>query len=200
MIARLHDKIRPMNDISLILTALEFAAVRHRKQFRKGADRSPYINHPIQVANLLANEAGEKDPVLIAAAILHDVVEDTVDGKKEKKKLISQMRDVFGEDVLSVTLEVTDDKSLSKKQRKRLQIEHAPMLSVRAKKLKLADKIMNVRDITNNPPVAWTIRRTRKYLDWSEKVVTGLRGTHDNLEDIFDKTLEAGWGKFGNRK
>ena len=157
-----------MNDISLILNALEFAAVRHRKQFRKGADRSPYINHPIQVANLLASEAGEKDPVLIAAAILHDVVEDTVDGKKEKKKLISQIKDVFGEDVLSVTLEVTDDKSLSKKQRKRLQVEHAPSLSVRAKKLKLADKIMNVRDVTNNPPMTWTVRRTQKYLDWSE--------------------------------
>ncbi len=189
-----------MNDISLILTALEFAATRHRKQFRKGADRSPYINHPIQVANLLANEAGEKDPVLIAAAILHDVVEDTVEGRKEKKKLISQMRNVFGEDVMSVTLEVTDDKSLSKKQRKKLQIEHAPFLSVRAKKLKLADKIMNVRDITNNPPVAWTVRRTCKYLDWSEKVVAGLRGTQDNLENIFDRTLEAGWGKYGKRK
>ena len=191
-----RQKKRLMNDISLILKALEFAAVRHRKQFRKGADRSPYINHPIQVANLLASEAGDKDPVLIAAAILHDVVEDTVDGKKEKKKLISQIREVFGEDVLSVTLEVTDDKSLSKKQRKRLQVEHAPFLSVRAKKLKLADKIVNVRDITNNPPVTWTIGRTRKYLDWSEKVVAGLRGTDNNLEAIFDKTLEAGWDKY----
>jgi len=189
-----------MNDISLILNALEFAAVRHRKQFRKGADRSPYINHPIQVANLLVSEAGEKDPVLIAAAILHDVVEDTVEGKKEKKKLINHIRDVFGEDVLSVTLEVTDDKSLSKKQRKKLQVEHAPFLSVRAKKLKLADKIMNVRDITNNPPITWTVRRTGKYLDWSEKVVAGLRGTHVNLEDIFDKTLEAGREKYCNIK
>jgi GTP diphosphokinase / guanosine-3',5'-bis(diphosphate) 3'-diphosphatase len=189
-----------MNGISLILNALEFAAIRHRKQFRKGEDRSPYINHPIQVANLLANEAGERDPVLITAAILHDVVEDTVDGKKEKKKLISQIREVFGDEVLSVTLEVTDDKSLSKKERKQLQVEHAPYLSVRAKKLKLADKIMNVRDITNNPPVKWTVSRTRKYLDWSEKVVDGLRGTHNNLEAIFDQTLKAGRIKYCGRR
>lgn len=185
-----------MNDISLILKALEFAAVRHRTQFRKGRDKSPYINHPIQVANLLANDAGEKDPVLISAAILHDVVEDTVETKKEKKELIERIREIFGEEVLSVTLEVTDDKSLVKKERKRLQIKHAPSLSVKAKKLKLADKIMNVRDVTVNPPVKWSMGRIKKYLDWSEKVVAGLRGVNQKLENTFDETLRDGRAKY----
>jgi len=185
-----------MDDIALILKALEFAAVRHRKQFRKGEDKSPYINHPIQVANLLVNEAGEKDPVLIAAAILHDVVEDTVDGKKEKKKLVELISDEFGKEVLSVTLEVTDDKSLCKKERKRLQVEHAPNLSAKARKLKIADKIMNVRDITSNPPEKWPLQRIIKYLDWSEKVVGGLRGSNPKLETIFDKTLQSGRSKY----
>jgi guanosine-3',5'-bis(diphosphate) 3'-pyrophosphohydrolase len=185
-----------MNDLPMILKALEFAAARHKTQFRKGSDRSPYINHPIQVADLLVNEAEEKDPVLITAAILHDVIEDTVRGKKEKKKLIEEIRNTFGEDVLSVTLEVTDDKSLSKKERKRQQILHAPKLSDRAKKLKLADKTMNIRDVTDHPPVVWPLKRIKKYLDWSERVASGLRGVNPMLEQKFDESLKTGREKY----
>jgi guanosine-3',5'-bis(diphosphate) 3'-pyrophosphohydrolase len=189
-----------MDDICLILKALVYSADRHRNQFRKGADRAPYINHPIQVANLLVNEGCEKDQVLLTATILHDVVEDTVKGKKEKKKLIEDIRGKFGEEVLSVTLEVTDDRSLSKKERKRMQVVHAPALSERAKKLKLADKIMNVRDITANPPLTWPQKRIVRYFDWSEKVVEGLRGVNKPLEDIFDKSLKAGREKYCKKK
>ena len=121
------------NDVGLILKAMEFAATRHRTQFRKGEDKSPYINHPIQVASLLANEGGEKDPLLLIAAILHDVVEDTVDTPEEKEELIKQIREIFGEQVILLVMEVTDDKSLEKQERKRLQIEHAPHKSVNAK-------------------------------------------------------------------
>jgi guanosine-3',5'-bis(diphosphate) 3'-pyrophosphohydrolase len=185
-----------MDGIPLILKALEFAARRHRTQFRKGADRSPYINHPIQVAEMLVNEGGEKDPALITAAILHDVIEDTVRTKKENKELIRQIREIFGEEVLSITLEVTDDKSLGKKERKRQQVVHAPFLSEKAKKLKLADKIMNVRDVTANPPLNWPMKRIKKYLDWSEKVVAGLRGVNKRMEDVFDESLQAGRVKY----
>lgn len=180
----------------MILNALEFAAARHKYQFRKGSDKSPYINHPIQVASHLVREGKEEDPVLITAAILHDVIEDTVNGKKEKKKLIEEIRNTFGEDVLSVTLEVTDDKSLAKKERKRQQILHAPKLSERAKKLKLADKTMNVRDVTAHPPEAWPLKRIRKYLDWSEMVAKGLRGVSPELERKFDESLKSGWEKY----
>ncbi|HNY14478.1 MAG TPA: HD domain-containing protein [Bacteroidales bacterium] len=189
-----------MNQLPQILKALEFAAVRHRKQFRKGRDKSPYINHPIQVANLLAGEGGEHDAVLLTAAILHDVVEDTVNGKKEKKKLVDLIRHEFGEEVLSVTLEVTDDKSLGKKERKRLQVEHAPYLSVKARKLKLADKIMNVKDVTSNPPRRWPLARIIRYLDWSEQVVAGIRGVNPKLESLFDQALEEGRSKYSPRR
>jgi GTP diphosphokinase / guanosine-3',5'-bis(diphosphate) 3'-diphosphatase len=189
-----------MDNLELVIKALDFAAHRHKGQFRKGDDRSPYINHPIQVANMLVNGAGEKDPVLIAAAILHDVVEDTVNNKKEKKKLINMMRELFGGEVLSVTLEVTDDKSLSKKERKRQQIIHASSLSSRAKKLKLADKIANVRDMTNNPPALWPLKRIIRYLDWSESVVAGLRGVNPKLEAVFDEVLLAARQKYCERR
>ena len=163
-----------MNNVGLILKALEFAAVRHKNQFRKGEDKTPYINHPIQVASLLVNEGGETDPVLLAAAVLHDVIEDTVDSSDEKEELIGEIRDLFGEEILRLTLEVTDDNTLRKPERKRLQIEHAPTISVNAKKLKLADKILNVRDITINPPVGWPKERIIEYFDWAGDVVKGL--------------------------
>jgi guanosine-3',5'-bis(diphosphate) 3'-pyrophosphohydrolase len=178
-----------VKDPGLILKALEFAADRHRKQFRKGEDKAPYINHPIQVASLLANEAGENDPVLLAGAMLHDVIEDTVESDEEKQELIREISQIFGDEVLSLTLEVTDDKNLEKTERKRLQVEEAPHKSINAKKLKIADKILNVRDITTDPPVGWHYERIIEYFDWAEKVVSGLRGVNPVLEKMFDDSL-----------
>ena len=186
-----------MSDTSLILKALEFAAGRHRSQFRKGLDRTPYINHPIQVASLLANDAGETDPVLLSAAILHDVIEDTVDSVEERDELITIIAEMFGEEILSLTLEVTDDKTLEKKERKRLQVENASHKSANAKKLKIADKIMNLQDITNNPPEDWQLQRISDYFDWAENVVAGLRGVNKKLEDMFDECLVSGRLKYG---
>lgn len=190
------NKVTEMEDIGIILKALDFAAKRHRNQFRKGAEKIPYINHPIQVANLLVNEGGENDTVLICAAILHDVIEDTVENVEERQELIDEISEIFGKEILSVTLEVTDDKTLEKKVRKQLQIEEANHKSVNAKKLKIADKIMNVIDITNNPPSDWPMERLIEYLDWSEKVVAGLRGVNLRLEDLFNKCLAKGREKY----
>jgi guanosine-3',5'-bis(diphosphate) 3'-pyrophosphohydrolase len=186
-----------MSDTSLILKALEFAAGRHRTQLRKGLDKTPYINHPIQVANLLANRAGETDPVLLVAAILHDVIEDTVDSVKERDELITIISEKFGEEILALTLEVTDDKTLDKKERKRLQVVNAQHKSDNAKKLKIADKIMNLLDITENPPADWDLRRISDYFDWSENVVSGLRGVNTKLEYMFDECLSKGRLKYG---
>jgi (p)ppGpp synthase/HD superfamily hydrolase len=186
-----------MSDISLILKALEFAAGRHRTQLRKGPGRTPYINHPIQVASLLANDADETDPVLLVAAILHDVIEDTVDSVQERDQLISRISGIFGEEILLLTLEVTDDKTLEKKERKRLQVENASHKSVNAKKLKIADKIMNLRDIAENPPEDWQLQRISDYFDWAENVVAGLRGVNAKLEELFDHSLEKGRSRYG---
>ena len=185
-----------MNDTALILKSLEFAAFRHNGQLRKGEGRTPYINHPIQVANLLANYAGETDPVLISAAILHDVVEDTVNTPGERDELIKQISEIFGEEILLLTLEVTDDKTLDKLERKRLQVENASHKSDRAKKLKIADKIMNLRDLTDNPPSDWSIERITGYFDWAENVVVGLRGINQKLDDMFDEALLKARAKY----
>ena len=167
------------NDSSaLILRAAAFAAHKHRGQPRKDKAATPYINHPIAVACLLSDEAGITDPVVLAAALLHDTIEDT---ETTHEELVA----AFGAAIGNVVAEVTDDKSLLKEDRKRLQVERAAYLSHKAKLVKIADKICNLRDIVYSPP-DWTIERNRKYFEWARQVVDQMQGAHQILELLFD--------------
>ncbi|MGR9046890.1 MAG: HD domain-containing protein [Gammaproteobacteria bacterium] len=161
------------------IKAVAFAAEKHRHQRRLDARASPYINHPIALANVLCHEAGIDQIAVLCAAVLHDTIEDT-------ETTAAELEDVFGSKVASVVLEVTDDKSLKKSARKQLQIDHAPQLSDEAKLVKLADKICNLRDILASPPAGWPRERKREYFDWAKNVIDGLRGIHPQLEAIFD--------------
>jgi guanosine-3',5'-bis(diphosphate) 3'-pyrophosphohydrolase len=173
------------NSAGILLSALHFAAIKHRDQRRKDSAQSPYINHPIQVVNLLWEVGGVRDESTLVAAILHDTIEDTVTSPEEIHAL-------FGEEALALVLEVTDDKSLPKAERKRLQIEHAPHISPGARLIKLADKISNLTDILYSPPTDWSLQRKQEYLLWTEQVVAGLRGVNPALEARYDETLAAG--------
>jgi guanosine-3',5'-bis(diphosphate) 3'-pyrophosphohydrolase len=177
-------------DPAALLRALAFAASKHRHQRRKDAHASPYINHPIAVASVLAVEAGIRDETILLAAVLHDTVEDT-------ETTVEELREQFGDAVAQLVAELTDDKSLPKDVRKQLQIEHAAAASRDAKQLKLADKICNVRDVTATPPENWSMQRRREYLDWAERVVVGCRGANPTLEAIFDRALQAGRERLG---
>ncbi len=165
--------------VAELVDAAAFAAEKHRNQRRKDADASPYINHPLALARVLAVEGGigEREPLL--AALLHDTVEDTDTTEAE---LVER----FGAVVAAVVMEVTDDKALAKAERKAAQVAHAPHLSRAAKLVKLADKIANVRDVASNPPAGWPLERRREYFDWARRVVDGLRGVHPALEASFD--------------
>lgn len=167
-----------MNETTLIRAAA-FAAHKHRDQRRKDAEASPYINHPIAVANLLANEAGIRDIDVLCAALLHDTIEDTDTTAEE-------LTAEFGERIARIVLEVTDDKALPKAERKQLQIEHAPHMSHGAKLVKLADKISNLRDVLDRPPANWPTQRKAEYFTWAQTVVKGIRGTNAKLEALFD--------------
>jgi guanosine-3',5'-bis(diphosphate) 3'-pyrophosphohydrolase len=173
------------DDVGLILSAIRFSAEKHRDQRRKDALRSPYINHPIAVVEMLWSPGGVRDAVTLLAAILHDTIEDTGTGPDE-------IRSRFGEEVLALVLEVTDDKSLPKERRKLLQIETASHKSSKAKLIKLADIICNVGDLVCSPPHDWTLQRQQEYLLWTEKVVKGLRGTDPALEDRYDEEIAHG--------
>ena len=165
--------------MGLIIRAARFAAEKHRNQRRKDADASPYINHPIALADVLANEAGVDDPVVLCGALLHDTIEDT-------DTTVDELRAAFGQEIADVVVEVTDDKHLSKAQRKQLQVDHAPHISRQAKLVKLADKICNLRDLASSPPANWTPQRKAEYFDWAARVIAGIRGTHPVLEALFD--------------
>jgi len=164
---------------SLLFDALAFAALKHRNQRRKDADASPYINHPIALAQLLATEGGITDTKTLIAAVLHDTVEDTETSYEE-------LRSRFGKKIADVVAEVTDDKTLPKAERKRLQIEHAPHMSKRAALVKLADKTCNLRDVAYAPPADWPLARRREYFDWAKAVVDGLPMVSKPLRKAFD--------------
>ena len=170
------------NPLGAFVKAVAFAADKHRNQRRKDAEASPYINHPIALANVLANEGGVADVTVLCAAVLHDTIEDTETTPEE-------LQAIFGPKVAAVVMEVTDDKSLEKSVRKQRQVEHAPHISKEAKLVKLADKICNLRDISRSPPAGWSLERQQAYFDWAGAVIDGFRGTHPVLEALFDDAL-----------
>ena len=169
-----------------MIKAAAYAAEKHKYQRRRGFNQVPYINHPLKVANLLIN-CGEDDFILLTASILHDVVEDSDAGKEE-------IAHEFGKEIADLVMEVTDNKELPYTARKELQVKHAPELTCKAKKLKIADKICNMEDIINYP-LEWTLERRLSYLNWAEQVVNGCRGVSPALETMFDKTLSEGLNK-----
>lgn len=163
----------------LILRAVSFAAHKHRDQKRKNVEASPYINHPIELATVLWGE-GVHDPVVIAAALLHDTLEDT-------ETTWHELRGKFGEEIADIVAEVTDTKWIKKEARKRLQVARAKHASKAARLVKLADKICNLRDVATQPPAGWPLERRQQYFEWAKEVVDRLRGTHAALEQKFDE-------------
>jgi len=169
-------------ETNLFLKALSFAAYKHRHQHRKGSKGIPYINHPIAVADLLVRTGNIRDPDTIAAALLHDTVEDT-------DTTLVELEAEFGPVISQLVAELSDDKSLPKEERKRLQVEHAPSLSHRARIVKLADKTCNLRGVVEDPPAEWSVEQKQKYFDWAKSVVDKIRGTNVKLENAFDEAF-----------
>ncbi|RYD27396.1 MAG: HD domain-containing protein [Verrucomicrobiaceae bacterium] len=171
-----------------ILHAAPFAAKKHSTQRRKNAAADPYINHPIEVAEHLSSVGGVTDEDMLIAALLHDTVEDTDTTREE-------IAGLFGENVASLVMECTDDKSLPKEERKRLQIVNAPHKSPGAKQIKIADKTCNLRTLAEDPPADWPLQRRREYFEWAEKVVVGLLGHNEALDAGVLSVLREGLEK-----
>lgn len=173
------------SDIVAVARALDFAARKHSTQRRKGEAGEPYVNHLAEVARLVAEATEGRDPVAVLAALLHDTIEDTGTSHAE-------LEQEFGREVADIVVEVTDDKSLPKTERKRLQEQNAPHKSSRAKLVKIADKTSNLRSIAKSPPLEWDLNRQREYFEWAARVVAGCRGTNATLERWFDEAHAAG--------
>lgn len=176
-----------------VIEAAWFAARKHTHQRRKNIEDIPYINHLLEVANLLTSEGKVTDEDILSAALLHDTIEDTGTGKAE-------ILSVFGPNVLNYVLEVTDDKALPKAERKRMQVKHAHSLSEGATLIKLADRISNLRSITAEAPKGWTVDRQLEYFNWSWQVFEQLPKTDSPLGDLFRKVFEEGLHIVSGRK
>lgn len=168
-------------EVERILAAAHFAAEHHKGQKRKGEAGEPYLNHLIEVAELIATSSDLLDANLIMAGFLHDTIEDTDVTRQELERL-------FGSDVAALVAEVTDDKSLPKEQRKALQVQNAHKKSPRAQTLKLADKISNLRALLCSPPANWSAQRKREYFDWAREVVSRLTQPNQKLKVEFERT------------
>lgn len=173
-----------MDVLAKLVKATDFSAKKHRNGRRKDADKTPYINHPIGVAEILTEEGGINDVDILCAALLHDTVEDTDTSFEEIEEL-------FGKVVRDYVDEVTDDKTLEKMERKRLQVVNAPKKTPGAKQVKLADKLYNLRDLNRCTPDGWDEERVVNYFKWAKQVVDGLRGANAALESKLDELFLA---------
>ncbi|VBB18657.1 putative guanosine-3' 5'-bis(diphosphate) 3'-pyrophosphohydrolase MESH1 [Yasminevirus sp. GU-2018] len=162
-----------------ILKAVKYAAECHRDQRRKDQFKTPYINHPVEVAEFLAN-LGVTDVNTLVGCILHDVLEDT-DGTEQ------QISDLFGDVVLRIVLDCSDDKSLDKIQRKRLQISHAEDIRPEAKLVKLADKYSNISGLLTHPPTSWSEEEIKGYVHWGMAVCRNLYGVNETVDNELRK-------------
>jgi guanosine-3',5'-bis(diphosphate) 3'-pyrophosphohydrolase len=160
------------------IRALAFASRKHSSQRRKDADASPYINHPIALVSILAVEARISDHDTLCAALLHDTIEDT-------DTSLDELTQTFGQSIASLVQEVTDDKQLPKAERKQRQVEHASHLTPKARLIKLADKIANLRDVADSPPADWPLKRRQEYFDWAKQVVDRIAKPHPTLQSLF---------------
>jgi len=176
--------VSQLNAVQRVLSAATFASDKHSAQRRKGAAAEPYINHLLEVAQLVSTAIPELDVELVIAALLHDTIEDAGVTKEE-------LTEQFGAEVSHLVFELTDDKSLPKQERKRLQIANAPKKSVRAQTIKLADKISNLRAIRSSPPVDWTEQRKAEYFEWAKQVVDGLSAPNHALKEEFDRLMNG---------
>lgn len=177
--------------MNLLLRAMHFAATKHTDQRRKNSAASPYINHPIEVAEHLNAIGKIDDTEILIAALLHDTIEDTATTQDE-------IRELFGATVLELVLECTDDKSLEKAERKRLQIVNAPHKSDGAKQIKIADKTCNLKSLLADPPKGWSIDRQREYIEWSNEVYCGLKGVNDSLDAEIERVIARGLAALTN--
>ncbi|GIU81205.1 MAG: bifunctional (p)ppGpp synthetase/guanosine-3',5'-bis(diphosphate) 3'-pyrophosphohydrolase [Acidobacteria bacterium] len=184
-----YQKTQSENSLEKLISAVAFAARKHKNQKRKD-EVEPYINHPLEVAEILVKIGGVKDENILIAAILHDTIEDTDTTEEEIRRL-------FGQKVCDYVKEVTDDKGLPKELRKKLQIEKASKLSVGAKQIKIADKTSNLCAIIESPPKNWTLETKIEYVNWAKQVVDEMRGVNESLEKYFDEIYEKAKEKLG---
>ncbi len=175
-------------EVRSICEAVNFAADKHRLQTRKNKEKTPYISHPIGVAYNLLNVGKVRDSNVIVGALLHDTVEDT-------QTTFEEIEQKFGKVVTNYVREVTDNKTLTKEMRKRMQVISAASKSKGAAMIKLADKLYNVNDLLNSPPEDWSQSRVDIYFQWAQSVIDRLPEANSDLRNAAERVINTYWEK-----
>lgn len=165
-------------ELCMVLRAAFFSGEKHKDQRRRDVSETPYINHPLEVAYILMEEGGITDAPTLAAALLHDTIEDTNTTREE-------LLMVFGKEVSDLVVELTDLKTTAPEDKKMRELEHAHHLSSKAKQIKLADKTANIRDLVTMPPAHWDLQRKADYFEFAAEIAKAVSDASPELLDVF---------------
>lgn len=171
----------PMIDLS---RAVLFAAKAHANQRRKGAAQEPYINHLLEVMEMVATATGGSDVELLIGAVLHDTIEDTA-------LTSGDLEAAFGRRVAELVRANSDDMTLPKEERKRVRLQHAAAKATDAKIIKIADVISNVRAMVHSPPAGWPLEWKLSYLDGTRALCEAMRGVNAELDALAVEEIET---------
>lgn len=164
--------------MSLYETALKIAVTAHREQVRKH-DNAPYVYHPIMVARIV-ERAGFGD-IPVAAALVHDVLEDTTTTE-------SELREKLGDEVVDIVTAVSEDKALEWEERKELYVKTVVAAGEAVWAVSVADKIHNADDFIAfhgvSGVVAWSVfNRGKEKKLWFERML------HEALCEVWNHPL-----------
>lgn len=162
----------------LVVRAAYFAGEKHRLQRRSDIEQTPYINHPLELAHILTEEGDIYCMDTICASLLHDTLEDTETSPEELNKH-------FGEIITSIVIEVSNDMTLNSQQRREYELRKVASLSNKAKLVKIADKLANIRDVSTMPPAGWTREKKQNYFDFALEIVDQVKDASPRLHQIF---------------
>jgi len=160
--------------------ALLFAARQHGVATKKGQPEIPFFHHCLEVAHTLIRIAKIRDATTLIAALLHDTIEHADTDPQA-------IRERFGEDVLAIVQEVSDDKHQPTEIRRKRQLAQIPQLSHPARLIRLADKFCNLLDRVQHPPPQWSAADLQTYCKWSRSAVAALRGSNSALEQAYEQ-------------
>ena len=178
------------SDMASVFKAADFAASHHAGQFRLGG-QVPYINHPLNVCKILADEGGVEAPSILSSALLHDILEDTDVTEEFLAK-------VFGQEICSIVVELTNDLSLSKLGRKEEQIRRAATYSQSAAIVRAGDQISNLRSVISSPPPNWSPGRCSAYIQWMKRVASAMTSLPEPLRSLHAQALQDAEAMFGS--
>jgi (p)ppGpp synthase/HD superfamily hydrolase len=169
----------PLNAIDRLSKATVFACQKHAGATRDDGI-TPYAVHPIRVMENLRRLCGEREEAVLIAALLHDTIEDAA-------VTYDDIAAQFGEDVAGLVAELTNDNRLPKARRRAEMMKHLSDLSPRAKRIKLADRLDNVVDLTRG---IGTREKRQRYHEETERLLEALSGTCEPIENAIREALQ----------